>query len=623
MRRFFLVFIAALAVSCSAADSGSPIRLAVDLTDAPRNLFHAVETVPVVSGDAVLVYPKWIPGNHRPSGPIANVAGLHFRAGGQELVWHRDPVEMYSFHVSVPAVAGEIEATFDLISADSAGGGGPAASSNLLDLNWNQVVLYPQGQASDAVQVVASVRLPEGWKYGTALTTSHASGGEIEFAPVSLTTLVDSPLIAGVHYQQIELVPAGEMPAHYIDLVGDSEEDIAMTPADIAACRKLVAEADALFGAHHYRQYHFLYTLSDQVGHHGLEHHESSDNSTGERTLLKPEDHLLDASLLPHEFTHSWNGKYRRPLGLATKNYQEPMIGDLLWVYEGLTEYLGEVLTARSGLWTPEQYRDALAFTAATLDHPAGRTWRPLDDTAVSVQTLRLLGSQWQNWRRSLDYYPEGELIWLEVDSIIRQQTKGQRSMDDFCRRFHGGESGAPKVVPYNFDDVVRTLNEVAPYDWAKLLNDRVKATSTHAPLGGIERGGWKLVYSDKPNSFLSALEKVAKFTSLTDSIGVSIEKAGELDDVIHGSPAYAAGLGPGMKIIAVNSRKYSPEVLREAIKWAHESHQPIEVIVEASQFFKTYSIPYYDGEKIPHLERVEGQPDIVGNILKPKTGTN
>jgi predicted metalloprotease with PDZ domain len=623
VRRSILLCFLLFSAACFSADSGSAIRLSVDLTDAPRNLFHAVMTIPASPGDTVLVYPKWIPGNHRPSGPIANVTGLHFRAGGQELTWHRDPVEMYSFHVDVPSGVSEIEASFDLISADSAGGGGPAASSNLLDLNWNQVVLYPQGRASDTVQVAASVRLPEGWKYGTALTTARATSNEVEFAPVSLTTLVDSPLIAGVHYKQIELVPTGEMPAHYIDLVGDAESDIAMSPQDIAAYRKLVMEADALFGAHHYRQYHFLYTLSDQVGHHGLEHHESSDNSAGERTLLDPEAHLLDAALLPHEFTHSWNGKYRRPAGLATKNYQDPMIGDLLWVYEGLTEYLGDVLTARSGLWTPEQYRDALAATAAMLDHRAGRTWRPLEDTAVSVQTLRMLGSHWQNWRRSLDYYPEGELIWLEVDSTIRQLTKGQRSMDDFCRRFHGGESGPPKVVPYTFEDVVRTLNDVAPYDWARLLKERVLRTSTHAPLSGIEKGGWKLVYNDKPNSFITAYEKKGKFAQLTDSIGVSISKEGELDDVIHGSPAFDAGLGPGMKVIAVNGRKYSTDILREAIKSAHDTHRPIELIAEASQFYKTYSVPYYDGEKIPHLERVQGEPDFLGNILKPKTGSN
>jgi predicted metalloprotease with PDZ domain len=621
VRRFLLACFFLCGFQCLAADSVTPIRLAVDLTDAPRNIFHSSLTLPASPGEMTLVYPKWIPGNHRPSGPIANVTGVHFRAGSQELAWHRDPLEMYSFHVTVPAGTKEIQAAFDLISSDSAGGGGAAAaSSNLLDLNWNQVVLYPQGQASDAVQFVASVHLPEGWKYATALSTARATGSEVEFNPVSLTTLVDSPLIAGLHYRQVELVPEGEMPAHFIDMVGDSQADIEMSPQDITAYRKLVMEEDALFGAHHYRQYHFLYSLSDQVGHHGLEHHESSDNSVGERTLLDPEDHFLEAALLPHESTHSWNGKYRRPAGLATKNYQDPMVGDLLWVYEGLTEYLGDVLTARSGLWTPEQYRETLAATAAMLDHRAGRTWRPLEDTAISVQTLRLLGSQWESWRRSLDYYPEGELIWLEVDSTIRQQTNGQRSMDDFCRRFHGGESGLPKVVPYTFDDVVHTLNDVAPHDWASLLKQRVKATSTHAPMGGIERGGWRLIYNDKPNPYLNAIEAKWKGADLSYSIGLTIEKDGEIADAIPGSPAYQAGLGPGMKLIAVNGRRYSGGVLREALRGAHGNHQPIELIAESGQFFKTYTVPYYDGERIPHLERLEGQPDIMGDILKPKT---
>jgi predicted metalloprotease with PDZ domain len=578
-------------------------------------------TLPATPGEVTFVYPKWIPGNHRPSGPIANVTGLHFKAGSQELLWHRDPIEMYSFHVTVPPSVKEIQATFDLISADSAGGGGAAASSNLLDLNWNQVVLYPEGVASDAVEFVPSVRLPAGWSYGTALTAARASADEIDFRPVSLTTLVDSPLIAGVHYRQIELVPAGEIPSHVIDMVAESDADLEMSPQDIAAYRKLVIETDALFSAHHYLQYHFLYTLSDAVGHHGLEHHESSDNSVGERTLLDPEKKFLEAGLLPHEFAHSWNGKFRRPAGLATRNYQEPMIGDLLWVYEGLTEYLGNVLTARSDLWSPEQYREVLASTAAMLDHRAGRTWRPLEDTAVSVQTLRLLGPHWENWRRSLDYYPEGELIWLEVDTIIRKQTDGRRSLDDFCRRFHGGESGAPKVVPYTFEDLVRELNAVAPYDWDGLLRARVKATSEHAPLGGIEGGGWRLIYDDKPNSFLAAIAGESKMTNLAYSLGFLVGKEGQLIDVIPGSPAYQAGLGPGMKLVAVNGRAWSPAILSQALESARATHQPVEVIVETAGFFKTYSIRYYDGKKFPHLQRVEGQPDLLTDILKAKTG--
>ena len=296
------------------------------------------------------------------------------------------------------------------------------------------------------------------------------------------------------------------------------------------------------------------------------------------------------------------------------------MIGDLLWVYEGLTDYLGTVLAARSGLWTDEQYREALAGTAAALDHRAGRTWRPLEDTARSVQTLRMMGSQWQNWRRGLDYYPEGQLIWLEVDATIRQQTHGEHSLNDFCRRFHGGESGPPKVVPYTFDDVVRTLNEVAPYDWASLLRERVSTTSTHAPLDGIERGGWKLVYNDKPNLFSQAEEKLANVANFSYSLGFSVNKEGKLDDVIVGSPAYQSGLGPGMKLVAVNGRKWSPSILRAALKAAQAGGPPMEFLVENAQFFKSYAVDYHGGDRNPHLERVSDQPDILGEILKPLT---
>jgi predicted metalloprotease with PDZ domain len=597
------------------------IRLHVDLTDAPRNIYHAHLQIPVHPGEVSLVFPKWIPGNHRPSGPLAGLTGIRMEAGGHPLSWERDPVEMYEFHVTVPAGINTLDVSLDAItSQDSAGGGGPAASSNILDLNWNAVLLYPKGARSDDVLFAPSITLPTGWKFGTALEIARANNEEIEFSPVSLTMLIDSPVIAGVHYRKIELTKPGETPVHVMDLVADEETDLAMSAKDLAAYQKLVAETGALFGARHYRHYDFLLTLSGQVGGHGLEHHESNDSVASERAFLDPSLHMLDAGLVPHEFVHSWNGKYRRPAGLATPNYQEPMIGDLLWVYEGLTEYLGDVLAARSGLLTDEQYREGLAETAAMLDHRSGRSWRPLEDTARSVQTLRMMGSQWSSWRRGLDYYPEGELIWLEVDSIIRQQTKGQRSLNDFCRRFHGGESGPPKVIPYTFDDVVRTLSEVAPYDWAHLLNDRAKATSTHAPLEGIERGGWKLVYTDRPNPFTEAVEKIAKFADLSYSLGFTVLQDGRFSDVIVGSPAYRAGLGPGMRLVAVNGRKWSPELLHTAVKAAQGGNPPIELLVENAQFFKTYTVDYHDGEKNPHLERASDQPDILGDILKPLT---
>lgn len=608
-----------LLVSATSSLLAQAIHLHVDLTDAPRNIYHSRLVVPAKPGDLTLVFPKWIPGNHRPSGPISALTGIRMTAAGQPLSWQRDAIDMYALHVVVPAGVSEIQISLDAItSEDSAGGGGPAASSNILDLNWNAVVLYPQGARSDVVEFAPSITLPAGWKFGTALTVANTAGDQVEFAPVSLTTLVDSPLIAGLHYRQVQLTKSGDTPVHVMDMVADSEGDLAMKPEDLAAYKKLVAETGELFGARHYRQYHFLYTLSDQVGGHGLEHHESNDSAANERTLLDPNLHMLSADLLPHEFVHSWNGKYRRPAGLATANYQEPMIGDLLWVYEGLTQYLGDILTARSGLWTPEQYREALAATAANLDHRPGRTWRPLEDTARSVQTLRLMGPQWSSWRRGLDYYPEGELIWLEVDATIRQQTHGQRSLNDFCRHFHGGESGPPQVVPYTFEDVVHALNEVAPYDWATLLRQRVESTSAHAPMGGIDRGGWKLVYNDQPNSFLKAAEKQGKFSDFSYSLGFTIAKDGKLKDVIVGSPAYQAGIGPNMKLVAVNGRKWSSEVLHDALRAAQGTKVPVELLVENAQFFKTHSIPYYEGNQNPHLEPVSGQPDLLGEILKP-----
>jgi predicted metalloprotease with PDZ domain len=626
VRRFllaarFVVFVLSVLSNFAGAQA---IKLSVDLTDAPRNIYHTQLTIPVKPGPLTLVYPEWIPGNHRPAGPIANITGIKMEAGGQPLAWQRDSVDMYAFHVDVPAGANELQVSLDTLTNDgSAGASGPSATTNVLDLNWNQVVLYPQGVSSDAVQVQASATPPQGWKFGTALPVATVTKGDtnefIQFRPVSLTTLIDSPLIAGDHYRVIELTKPGETPTHVIDMVSESDADLAMTPADEAAYRKLVAETGELFGARHYLEYHFLLTLSDEAGHHGVEHHQSSDNSVGERTLTNPELHLLESGLLPHEFTHSWNGKYRRPVGLATRNYQDPMRGDLLWVYEGLTSYLGNVLTARSGLWTPEQYRDALAETAAMLDHRAGRAWRPLGDTARSVQILRLQGPQWQNWRRGLDYYPEGELIWLEVDTLIRQQSQEQKSLNDFCRLFYGGESGPPKVVPYTFDDVVRGLNQVVPYAWASLLKERVNATSTHAPLGGIERGGWRLVYDERPNVFIHTGEQVGEYVDAAYSLGFVVKKDGEFSDVLFGSPAYVAGIGPGMKLVAINGRAWSKEVLRDALRASKESKQPIELLVQNAKFFKTYSVDYHDGIRNPHLERSAG-PDVLGEILRPLT---
>jgi predicted metalloprotease with PDZ domain len=493
-----------------------------------------------------------------------------------------------------------------------------AASSKVLDLNWNQVVVYPKGADIDAVQVAASIRLPQGWKFGTALTPASHSDGSADFQPVSLTRLVDSPLIAGAIYRQVQLTPAGEAPVHVMDMVAESEAALQMTDKDLASYKQLVAEAGKLFGARHYEKYHFLVTLSDQTAHHGLEHHESSDNGTAEDTFSDPDWHNLEADLLPHEFVHSWNGKYRRPAGLATANYQEPMKGDLLWVYEGLTDYLGDILSARTGLRSPQEWRENAAYTAAMLDHRAGRAWRPLQDTATSVQILFAAPPEWTNWRRSADYYPEGFLIWLEVDTLVRRQTRGQKSLNDFCRAFFGGQSGPPAVVTYKFEDIVNALNQVTPSNWAGLLRDRLDSKSPHAPLGGIENGGWKLAYTDQKNTTMEAQEKTSDSVDLSFSLGIILAKDGTIVDAIPGSPAYTAGVGPGMKLIGVNGRKYSKDVIRTTLRSAVSGTQPIDLLVENAEYYVTIKVDYHGGERYPHLVRNESQTDLLDEIIKP-----
>src|SRR5947209_779875 len=603
-----------LLLSCLAAAQTVNERLAVDATDAPRNILHSTVTIPVNPGAVTLVYPKWIPGNHRPTGPVHNLMGLHVKAGGKELEWQRDLIDMYAFHLQVPSGARELEVSFDTVTYN---GKSSAASSKVLDLNWNQVVMYPQNTRTDAVQVTASIRLPQGWKFGTALTTAQQSNDSASFQPVTLTRLVDSPLIAGAHYRLVELTKPGETPVHVIDMVAETDAALQITEKDLASYKQLVAEAGKLFGARHYEKYHFLLTLSDETAHHGLEHHESSDNGTAEETFSDPDWHDLEADLLPHEFVHSWNGKYRRPAGLATPNYQEPMKGDLLWVYEGLTDYLGNLLAARTGLRSPDEFRENLAYTVAMLDHRAGRTWRPLQDTATSVQLTFNASPEWTNWRRSADYYPEGYLIWLEADTVIRQKTNGQKSLNDFCHLFYGGQSGPPQVVTYRFEDVVAALNQVAPFNWGAWLRERLDSKSPHAPAGGIENGGWKLVYNDQKNSTMNAREKTGEALDLSFSLGIIITKDGAITDAIPGMPAYTAGIGPGMTLIAVNGRKYSKDVIRAALKSAINSQQPIALLVENAEFYNTYQVDYHGGDRIPHLVRDEGKPDMLGEMIK------
>jgi predicted metalloprotease with PDZ domain len=618
--RFRFVLAVCLAVSgasgIGAADNRAVV-LDVDAREAPRKIFHAKLTIPAAPGPLTLAYPKWIPGEHGPTGPIADLAGLRFTAAGKPVPWKRDPLDMYRFQLVVPAGAEAIEAHVDYLSPAETGqfSSGASATANLALISWNQLLLYPRERKPDEILFAATLRLPQEWKWATALERAPGPPGEgIRFAPVSLTTLVDSPVLAGAYLRVVPLTDGA--PAHRLDIAADSDAALAMSPELEAQYRSLVAETGALFGARHYRHYDFLLTLSDHTAHFGLEHHESSDDRVDERSLVNADRRKLMAGLLPHEMTHSWNGKYRRPAGLGIGSFQEPMRGDLLWVYEGLTEYLGQILTARSGLLTADQYREDLALTAAEMDHQKGRAWRPLQDTAVAAQVLYGARGDWAALRRGVDFYAESELLWLEADTLIRRESRGRRSLDDFCRLFFGGESGPPRVVPYTFEDIVAALNQVLPYDWASFCKKRLETTEPGAPLQGVADGGWKLVYSEEIPDMQRAAEDTRKVTDVRYSIGISVRDDGTIPDIVPGSPAAAAGLSPGMKLVAVNGRRWSALILRDAIR--KSKTRPIELLVENGDFFKTARLDYAGPERYPHLEREAARPDLLSPILRP-----
>jgi len=604
----------------STAKTAPPrITLSLDATEAPRKIFHARLTIPATPGALTLHYPKWIPGEHGPNGPIQDLAGLTFTANGQTLKWRRDLLDGWTFHVEVPAGVSRLEAALDFLSpAGSSWGihtGGPSATDKMTVVNWNTVLLYPTGWTSDDLTYEASLRLPAGWRFGTSLPVASQNDQEIKFQPVSLTTLVDSPVISGEYFR---VVPLSENPTQEIDIAADSAAALEAPQEVLDHYKNLPDQAKKLFGAQHFRDYHFLYGLSDHVSHGGLEHHESNDSRSAERALIDPAPRLLASGLLSHEYAHSWNGKYRRPADLSTPDYQQPMQDDLLWVYEGLTSYLGDVLSARSGIRTPEQFRDNLARMAAQLDHTPGRSWRNLQDTADGEPAMIGAPAQWESWRRSVDYYDEDVLNWLLADTVIRQQTHGAKSLDDFCNLFFGGQSGPPELKTYTFDDVVNTLNQVSPYDWRGFWTERLTNHGPGAPLVGIESSGWRLIYDEKR----SDLQKAAEERDGSDaaySIGLRLDKDGVIRDTIERMAAAEAGIGPGMKIIAVNGRRFSSESLRDALKEAKANTAPLELLVENSDYFHTYKLDYHGGEKYPRLVRDESKPDVLSDIIKAK----
>jgi predicted metalloprotease with PDZ domain len=613
------VLCVAVSAIASFAATGPTVTLSVDATHAPRKIFHATLIIPAKPGELTLYFPKWIPGEHSPDGPINDLAGLKFTANGQTLKWRRDTLDGFTLLVDVPQGANEVSAELDFLSPATYEQGytaGSSATDKLAVISWNQVLLYPKGWNADEINYTASLKIPEGWKFATALPIENQNGDEIHFATAPLTTLIDSPVLTG---EFLKVVSLAEDPHVEMDVAADAAGDLD-APSDVwDHYKNLVQQAYKLFGAHHYRDYHFLYTLSDHVAHFGLEHHESDDSRTDERSLIDDTERKAAAGLLPHEYVHSWNGKFRRPADLATPNYQDKMQDDLLWVYEGLTNYLGFVLTGRSGLLTEAQDREDLANTAADMAHTTGRVWRNLQDTANAAPQLYFAPREWQSWRRSVDFYPEGTLDWLWADVIIRQQSHGQKSIDDFCQLFEGPPSTGPALKTYTFDDIMNALNQIVAYDWRGFWLERLNTHSPEAPLGGIEGSGWKVVYDDTASDMTSAAMAMEHAAPGAYSLGLVMRDDGTIVDTIENMLAAKAGIGPGMRVIGVDGRRFSIDVLRDALKAAKSNNAPIELLVENDEYYKVYKLDYHGGERYPHLVRDESKPDLLSEILRAK----
>ncbi|HEX5380283.1 MAG TPA: peptidase M61 [Phenylobacterium sp.] len=595
------------------------LKISVDATDLDRRIFRVRETVPVSGpGRFTLLYPRWIPGGHTPRGDLANIAGLVITAGGRRLDWTRDPVEVAAFHIDVPAGVSQLDVEFQYLSATDADQGRIVVTPEMLNLQWISMALYPAGHFTRRIQIEPSVRLPQGWGYGSALEPVRTEGDLVTFKPVAFDVLVDSPMFAGRWFKKVDLDPGGRSRVT-LNVMADEPSLLEMSPRQVEAHRAMVVQADRLYGARHFDHYDMLLSLSDRMGGIGLEHQRSSENGTSPKYFTDWDKLPATRDLLPHEYTHSWNGKYRRPFDLWTPNFNVPMRDSLLWVYEGQTQYWGYVLAARSGLLTRQEALDAIASTAAAYDNRVGRAWRKMVDTTNDPIIAARRPLPWTSWQRSEDYYSEGQLIWLDADTLIREQSGGKKSLDDFARAFFGVNDGDWSQLTYDFDEVVRTLNAVQPYDWATFLKTRLESHGPGAPLDGVARGGYRLVYAATPTDYFKSAETRRKSTDLTYSLGLVLNKDGDVTAVQWEGPAFKAGLTDGQKVIAVNGFAYDADRLKDAITAARGAGDPVELIVRSGDRYRTVKVPYNGGLRYPRLERVAGTPDRLGDILTPR----
>ena len=590
------------------------LQIHVDATDVAHRIFRVRETIPVQSGPLTLLYPQWLPGVHGPAGPIDKLAGLVITAGGRTLPWSRDTLQPHAFHLDVPQGTASIEAQFQFLSPQNKEQGRVVMTPEMLDLQWNTVSLYPAGYYANRIQAQADVTYPAGWQAASSMGIASTNGDTVSYKPTDYDDLVDSPVFAGKYFKRIDLSP-GVSPPVYMDVVADEARLLEIKPEQLKPYRELVRQMTLLYGAHHYDHYDFLFALSDKMSGIGLEHHRSSEDGSAADYFTEPEKNLARSGLLPHEYNHSWDGKYRRGADLATPSFNVPMQDSLLWVYEGQTRFWDHVLPARIGLWNAEQTNDMMALMAAdmTKGRPGLNTWRSVQDTTNDPAMNEPGSPVYESYQARFDYYPAAAMIWLDVDGKLRGLSQGKRSIDDFGKAFFGVGDGKYDVNPYTFEDIVKTLNGVVPYDWATYLRQRLDG---HDVLkGALEAHGWKLVYNDKPSVAVKSVEAGRKVVHLTYSLGLVIGKDGDIGDVLWDGPAFKAGAAPGMKLVAVNGKEYSADTLKNAVK----DRGPIELLVKNFDEYQTLTVDYHDGLKYPHLERVQGTPDTLSLLMAPR----
>ena len=610
------------------------MHIRIDVTDAPRRLIHVTEQIPVHPGLNTVSYPEWIPSQELPGGPIDNLTGLVFHTGSQDGVvipWRRDLSDVYTFHVKVPDGVTALAVSYDILEVPSRANtiGTNHTSSHVVMLEPSEVVLYPRDRAVHDTPIITTIHLPAEWKAATALRVAATSaptlnGPDTTFQAVSIEQLIDSPILAGDHCRQYPLAPEIH-PTHTLDVCADKESDLNLQPLFLDRMTALVQQATKLFVGHHYDHYDFLVAASPHLQGDSAEHTQSADYVV--RSVDTSDKLTADnlGTLLPHEYTHSWCGKYRRPAGEASTDDNTPMQNDLIWVYEGFTQYYGNVLTTRAGFRTPAQTVSALDFEAFQVDQP-GRSWRSIQDTSDASAYLRGTDPAWANWRLSQDYYYAGTLLWLEADVKIRQLTHDARSLDDFAALFFAppvpgstSRDTGPGVLPFTFADVVQALNGIAPHDWKSFWETRLNALDFHSLTGGLEASGYTYLYEETMIPEEASFIQAAHMAEMYHSLGFQAMADGTLQDVWMGTPAYIAGLGPGDKLTEVNGKPYTADVLTAAVQQAKSNFAPIILTALRDDESKSFEIPYHGGEKYAALKRNQNPDLLTTAILRPK----